>query len=144
MDLDLFTATADRLVERIPPVFLEGLNGGIVVRRRARRNPGDPPGVFILGEYITDPYLGCYIALYWGSFCELFAGEDEKVWEEELWETIKHELRHHIEARAGESDLDREDAEELARMRAEAPPEEPLPPPRKFRISKGTLRRPER
>lgn len=136
MDLDRFTALAGEMVDRIPPLFLEGLNGGFTVRRMARRNPGDPAGVYILGEYITDPALGCYIALYWGSFVELFAGEDRSVWEEELWETIKHELQHHVEARAGESGLDLEDARELARMREEAPPDEPPPPPRKFKFKR--------
>lgn len=143
MDLEMFTAAADRLVERIPPLFLEGLNGGVAVRRITRRNPGDPPGVFILGEYITDPALGCYIQLYWGSFMELFREEPPEVWEAELWETIKHELRHHVEARAGEFGRDREDEEELARMREEIPPDEPLPPPRRFKIQ-GRWRRPER
>ncbi|MFZ5824578.1 MAG: metallopeptidase family protein [Bacillota bacterium] len=143
MDLERFTAAADEMVNRIPPLFLEGLNGGIVVRRRARRNPGDPAGVFILGEYITDPALGCYIALYWGSFVELFNGEEAAVWEAELWETIKHELRHHVEARAGEYALDLEDEAELAQMRAEAPPEEALPQPRRFRLQ-GKIKRPGR
>lgn len=137
MDLDTFTAVADAMVDRIPPLFLEGLNGGFTVRRLARRNPGDPASVYILGEYITDPDLGCYIALYWGSFVELFAGEERKVWEEELWETIKHELRHHVEARAGEYALDMEDEAELARMREELPPEEPPPPPRKFKLKRN-------
>ncbi|MFZ5814630.1 MAG: metallopeptidase family protein [Bacillota bacterium] len=140
MDLDAFTAAADQMVERIPPLFLEGLNGGITVRRMARRNPGDPAGVYILGEYITDPVLGCYIALYWGSFVELFGDQPREVWEEELWETIKHELRHHVEARAGEYALDLEDAQELAQMREELPPEEPPPPPRRFKL-KGRLPR---
>lgn len=143
MDLDTFTAVADQMVERIPPLFLEGLNGGIIVRRRARRNPGDPTGVYILGEYITDPALGCYIALYWGSFVELLGGEERAVWEAELWETITHELRHHVEDRAGEYALDLEDEAELAQMRAEAPPEAELPPPRKFKLQ-GRLRRPGR
>lgn len=136
MDLKTFTAVAGEMVDRIPPPLLEGLNGGITVRRLARRNPGDPAGVYILGEYITDPVLGCSIALYWGSFVALFDGQPRSVWEEELWETIRHELRHHVEARAGEYALDREDAEELSRMRAELPPEEPPPPPRKFRFKR--------
>lgn len=143
MDLERFTALADQMVERIPPLFLEGLNGGIAVRRRAMRNPGDPAGVYILGEYVTDEALGCYILLYWGSFVELFRDEPAQVWEAELWETIKHELRHHVEARAGEYGLDLEDAAELAQMRAELPHEEPAAPPRRFRLNQR-IRRPER
>lgn len=75
--------------------------------------------MYILGEYITDPWLGPRIALYYGSFVELFTGEPEPVWEEELWTTIKHELRHHVEAQAGLADLDLEDLLELERMRRE-------------------------
>lgn len=143
VDLDTFTTVADKMVERIPPLFLEGLNGGIAVRRRAMRKPGDPAGVYILGEYITDPALGCYVVLYWGSFVELFGDQDRTVWESELWETIKHELRHHVEARAGEYGLDLEDAVDLAQMRQELRPEgEPLPA-RRFKF-RGRLPRPDR
>jgi len=35
---------------------------------------------------------------------------------EELAITLRHELRHHLETRAGLSDLDREDMEELQRL----------------------------
>lgn len=96
-------------MERVPPALLQGLNGGIVVERNARRRPGDPPGVYLLGEYVEDPLLGCYIVLYYGSFRRVLAGEPPTVWEQELWDTIRHELRHHVEARAGVRDLERED-----------------------------------
>lgn len=133
MDIDRFTQLADQLMDRIPPPVLEGLNGGIAVQPQARRNPTDPAGVYILGEYITDPHLGCYVVLYYGSFLKLFEGEPERVWEEELFETIKHELFHHLEVRAGEDSLDVEDAEELQRMRDELPPPGP---PRKFKLKR--------
>lgn len=134
MDIERFTELADRLMDRVPPEVIEGLNGGVTVRRLARRNPTDPADVYILGEYITDPHLGCYVALYYGSFFQLFDGEPESVWEEELWITIKHELLHHLEARAGEHGLDMEDAETLERLQDELPPPEPPGPPRKFRL----------
>lgn len=136
MEIKRFTELADRLMERIPEPLLEGLNGGVAIRRRAMRRQGDPAGVYILGEYITDHALGCYIVIYWGSFAELFADEPDEVWEKELWDTIRHELRHHIEVRAGEADLDIEDEVELEQMRQELPPEEPLPPPRRFKLNR--------
>jgi len=136
MDIEQFTRLADELMERIPPPVLEGLNGGVTVRRKARRNPGDPEGVFILGEYITDPHLGCHVALYYGSFLALFEGEPDELWEDELYQTIKHELLHHLEARAGEYDLDVEDAVSLREMQEQAPPREPAGPPRKFRLKR--------
>lgn len=142
MEIERFTELADRLMERVPAPLLEGLNGGVAIRRRAMRRNADPAGVYILGEYVTD-LLGCYIVIYWGSFAELFAGEPDDIWEQELWETIRHELRHHVENRAGVTDLDWEDEADLERFRTESPPDEVLPPPRKFRPTRP-IRRPQR
>ena len=119
MDLDRFMELAEAFVDRIPEKLLEGLNGGIHVVEEAQWREGDPPGVAVLGEYVTDPHLGASIVLYYGSFIELF-GDDEAQIEAELWETIRHEVRHHVEAWAGVDDLDREDAEELSRFFQEA------------------------
>ncbi|HEY8531656.1 MAG TPA: metallopeptidase family protein [Limnochorda sp.] len=116
MTFKAFADAADRLASQIPEPLLEGLTGGIQVSREERQYPDDPPDVRILGEYITDPYLGAYIVLYHGSFRRLFAGEPEEVWLEELAATLRHELRHHLEARAGLSDLDLEDMKELQRL----------------------------
>jgi len=138
MELDRFTELADRLIERIPPIFMEGLNGGVAVRRRSMRRKDDPAGVFILAEYFADPALGNYIQIYWGSFVELFDRQPDSLWEQELWETIRHELRHHVEAQAGMGDLDLEDEIELEAMKAEVEfPDDASPPPRRF-----TLKRP--
>lgn len=117
MDIDRFQALADAMVERLPPRLLEGLTGGIVVEERPYRRRGDPEGVYILGEYIPDPWLGPRVVIYYGSFARLFAGQDDAVWERELWTTLTHELRHHIEHQAGVRDLELEDALELERMR---------------------------
>lgn len=133
MDIDRFTALADRLMERVPEPILEGLNGGVTIRRRAMRDPDDPNDVYIMGEYRTDHVLGCYVVLYYGSFQALLDGEPDEVWEQEIWETIRHELRHHVEERAGVADLDVEDEVEKEQFRRDAPPDEPLPPPRRFR-----------
>ena len=116
LSIDEFTELADKLAEQVPPRLVEGLNGGIIVSEGARRRPDDPPGVYILGEYITDPYLGRMIVLYYGSFRRLFGAAGRAELEEELWTTIKHELRHHIEGLAGADELEREDAAELARL----------------------------
>ncbi|HWI66480.1 MAG TPA: metallopeptidase family protein [Symbiobacteriaceae bacterium] len=121
MDIEQFTELADRLMERVPEPVLEGLNGGVTIRRNARREKDDPKDVFIMGEYVTDPVMGCYVVLYYGSFQAILNGEPDSVWEEELWETIRHELRHHLEYRAGESDLDREDEEQLFELRKRSP-----------------------
>lgn len=113
MDIDHFTRLADEMMEVVPAPLLEGLSGGVVVRPEARRGPEDPPGVYRLGEYVNDEWLGAFIVLYHGSFRKVLAGQPPEVWEQELWETLRHELRHHIETRAGVSDLDREDQAHL-------------------------------
>ncbi len=120
MDFDAFAALAGEIAAGLPPALMEGLEGGVIVERRSRRRPEDPPGVYLLGEYVVDEYLGPMILIYHGSFRRLFAGEPRRIWEDELRATILHEVRHHVEARAGVSDLDREDAEELARLRRAA------------------------
>ncbi len=120
MDIDAFTERLDRMMDRVPPALLRDLEGGVSVSADEHRRRGDPPGVYILGEYITDPYLGCLIVMYHGSFRRLFAGEPDAVWEKEMWDTLRHEIRHHVEGMAGVSDLDVEDLMELERMRADA------------------------
>lgn len=118
MHIDAFTRLADRLLSQVPPALLAGLNGGIQIDEEAVHRPGDPPDVYILGEYVTDDYLGCFIVLYYGSFAALF--DDRESIEIELWTTLLHEIRHHVEARAGIGDLDREDLAEWRRLWQEA------------------------
>ena len=50
----------------------------------------------------------------------LLADEPRKVWEEELWITLRHELTHHMEGLAGERSLERKDSEQLEQFRAES------------------------
>ena len=116
MDFDAFADLAEAIADSLPPKLLEGLSGGIIIEKKTRRRSEDPPGVYLLGEYITEDYLGPLIAIYYGSFRRVFAGEPPEVWEEELRRTLLHEVRHHLEARAGVDDLGREDLEELARL----------------------------
>ena len=120
MDIDTFVAHLERMMAAVPEPVLVGLNGGVSVSDEARRNADDPNGVYVLGEYITDPHLGAMIVLYHGSFARLFRGSSAEVWTRELWDTLRHELRHHVEGRAGVGDLDVEDAMELARLRQQS------------------------
>ena len=119
MDLDTFSNLADAYLEQIPERFLLDAQGEpipVIIEEKARRNKGDPPGVYILGEYITPEYLPPQVSLYYGSFVRLFRDEPVTTWEDELWETLVHEIRHHVEHMAGVFDLDREDLQELAGM----------------------------
>ena len=46
------------------------------------------------------------VVLYWGSFKACPGRSADFDWEDELWETLTHELRHHLESLAGEDALE--------------------------------------
>jgi len=108
MDLEQFTDFADSFVnDEVPPALLRDLNLGIVVLPE-EKGEGE---FYIMGEYITEE-VGNYVALYYGSFVKTLSGEPREVWEEDIKETIKHELQHHLEALAGDEKLARKETEE--------------------------------
>jgi hypothetical protein len=122
-----FVKLVERLWDEIPEAFKKGLQG-VHVLPKAKPEPG-LEGVWRLGEYL-DPGppsalggfegLGRHIALYYGSFLQVAGpGFD---WEGEVWETLLHELRHHLESLAGRDDLVREDLRRLAEFRRGGPP----------------------
>src|SRR5690606_26556052 len=71
------------------------------------------PDVFTLGECLSEHYpsefgggeIRSRIHLYYGSFLELSRQEEEWDWEEEIFETITHEIRHHLEHLADDDAL---------------------------------------
>lgn len=118
LNLESFRRLVASLLDRIPALFMKDLDGGILVTEETRPDP-QTPGLFIMGEYVVDePGLGCYVVLYHGSFLEVLGRSGESDWEREAWETVLHELRHHLEGKAGIRDLEREDEESIAAYRA--------------------------
>ncbi len=108
-----FERFAREAYEEIPAAYKAGVDG-LVVRRDAVAHP-ERPDVFTLGECLTEEHLSDFgssettrsvIALYWGSFQELARRSDDFDWEEEAWETLTHELRHHLESLAGDDALE--------------------------------------
>jgi len=108
-----FEGAARRAFAAIPSAFREGVDG-LVVEKKALRHPTQE-GVYTLGECITESYpsewegpdtLRSVVALYWGSFRALAADDPGFDWEEELWETLTHEVRHHLESLAGDDALE--------------------------------------
>lgn len=126
MTYEAFVELVERLWEEVPEDFKRGLQG-VHVFPEAKPEPG-LEGVWRLGEYL-DPGppsafggfedLGRHIALYYGSFLEV-AGEGFD-WEAEVWETLLHELRHHLESLAGRDDLVQEDLRRLDAFRRGGP-----------------------
>ena len=113
MKLQDFERHARRAFEQIPEEYREGIDG-LVVSKEAPEHP-TLPGVFTLGHCLTESHLSDYsgpdttrslIALYYGSFRALSEQSPDFDWEEEIWETLTHELRHHLESLAGDDALE--------------------------------------
>jgi hypothetical protein len=116
MTFKAFQATAEAMLDDIPDEFLRGLQG-VHVLEDEKLEPGFED-VYRMGEYMDpgfdhflggNPGLGRHIALYWGSFRAIAQDDPDFDWEEELWETLTHELRHHVESLAGEDALIQDD-----------------------------------
>jgi hypothetical protein len=106
-----FRRMIDSMVEEIPPQFLEGI-AGIEVSPRVVLHPGRE-GVYTLGECIPIAVGGddppSRVVLYHGSFAALAREAPAFDWRGEAWETLTHELRHHLEWKANAQDLEEYD-----------------------------------
>ncbi|OPZ73057.1 MAG: hypothetical protein BWY80_01004 [Firmicutes bacterium ADurb.Bin456] len=109
LSLEEFESMATALIDEIPERLCAELNGGFLMLPELKKD-GD---FYVMGEYVEDGILGCLIILYYGSFVCFLEDSSPKEWEEELWDTIVHELRHHLESLAGVDDLVREEMAEI-------------------------------
>jgi hypothetical protein len=93
----------------------------------------DREDVWTLGECIPIPVddgdprnLQSRVVLYFGSFQALARDADDFDWTEEAWETLTHEIRHHVEWKARVPDLEALDrAAEANYARQDAQPFDP-------------------
>lgn len=112
MRLADFEAMIRRLCKEVPSTFLDGI-AEVVVSPRTVPHP-ERTEIFTLGECVPLPiHLGSgvdgvqsRIVLYHGSFSALAHLQDDFDWRQEAWETLTHELRHHLEWRAHAPDLE--------------------------------------
>lgn len=113
MKFSEFERRARAAYEEIPEDFKAGIDG-LEVSRESVPHP-TLPDVYTLGQCLTEEHFSEYagpettrsvIALYWGSFKNLAALDDEFDWDGEIWETLTHELRHHLESLAREDALE--------------------------------------
>ncbi len=119
MDLQTFERRALELWASIPERFRDGVTAFIV-----------EPGTYDMGRTADDFALGLcesdevmaqipgaplcsQIRIFYGTFVDAAADDPDWDWEEELWETIRHELQHHLEHRAGVDPLGDEDEVEV-------------------------------
>lgn len=116
--IDCFTEILDGLAEELPPAFFDELNGGIIVDPGRKLHPEARQGdLYVMGEYCTDPAMGHYIVLYYGSFRRVHGDLDEQSLKEEMRNVLRHEFRHHVEGRAGVRDLEIWDEQQIAGYR---------------------------
>jgi hypothetical protein len=106
---DDFRALIERLQREIPPEF----QGGVVeVQVSPKTVPHPVRGdIYTLGECIPLEWSGSgadlqsRVVLYHGSF-QALARLGDFDWRAEAWETLTHELRHHLEWRANVAALE--------------------------------------
>ncbi len=136
------------MFREIPARYRRGVDG-VAVRPEAVPHP-EIPEVFTLGECRTTDWPSAYggagdihsaVVLYHGSFVALSEREPDFDWEAELWETLTHELRHHLESLASDDALERLDyAQDHNYARAAGEPFDPLFYRWGTRVAKHTYR----
>jgi len=112
MRLSDFEAMVVGMTGEVPREFLDGV-AQILVSPHTVAHP-ERPGIFTLGECIPLPVstsdspdgVQSRIMLYHGSFAALARVTPGFEWREEAFETLTHELRHHLEWRARTPDLE--------------------------------------
>lgn len=132
MRLADFEALVRRQAEQIPAEFYEGI-AEVVVSPRTVQHP-EREGIWTLGECIPLPsedgdprYVQSRIVLYYGSFQALAHDTPDFDWAGEAWETLTHEVRHHVEWKARVPALEAFDAAAEANYaRQDGEPFDPL------------------
>lgn len=101
----MFESLVYDLTKQIPREFKLGI-AEVVVSPRTVAHP-DRDGIWTLGECIPLPgedhdlrSLQSRIVLYHGSFEALARDHPGFDWNAEVWETLTHEVRHHVEWKA--------------------------------------------
>ncbi len=106
MRLSDFEAMVRRIADEVPAEFVQGI-AEVAVSPRTVPHP-ERADIYTLGECIPMPAgeagssegIQSRVVLYYGSFAALARLQDGFDWREEAWETLTHELRHHLEWRA--------------------------------------------
>lgn len=115
MRLADFEAMVRRMTADLPAEYLDGI-AEVQVSRSAVPHPVRAD-VYTMGECIPLPAasddvesIQSRVVLYHGSFTALARLDEEFDWREEAWETLTHEVRHHLEWRARAPALEALDA----------------------------------
>ncbi len=124
------------MVGELPAEFREGI---VEVEVTGKTVPHPVrAGIYTLGECVPHAFgapgggeggaaLRSTVLLHYGSFAALAAGDAAFDWRHEAWDTLTHEVRHHLEWRADVGALEAlDDAAEANYARQDGEPFEPL------------------
>ncbi|MCH7565388.1 MAG: metallopeptidase family protein [Gemmatimonadetes bacterium] len=113
MTFDEFSRVVQEAFQSIPEAYRTGVEGVTTVET-VETHP-ELPGVVTLGECLTQAYASDWqgpetirsrVVLYYGSFRQMAQDDPDFDWDRELWETLTHELQHHLESLADEGALE--------------------------------------
>lgn len=111
LTFDETAALLDDIVDALPPELTEGLTGGIYLVPEPKPHPVLPfPKYMVMGEYINQHQLGSHIFVCYGSVIAAHPDADVAEMRNILRDIVQHELRHHVEGKAGSKTLEIEDA----------------------------------
>ncbi len=129
-----FEAMVAGMTGELPAEFRAGI-AGVEVTGKTVPHPLRA-GVYTLGECVPLSFgapgeggaaLTSSVLLHYGSFAALAAEQPAFDWREEAWETLTHEVRHHLEWRADAAALEAfDDAAEANYARHDGEPFDPL------------------
>jgi hypothetical protein len=124
MNYEQFENRLQEMLEIIPEQYMKNLQGVHCFEERK----GDPHerGLVRMGEYL-DPgfesfmdsriHIGRHINIYYGSFQAVAQYNPHFDWDDQLWETLTHELQHHLESQANDQTLIEWDRQQLEKFR---------------------------
>ena len=113
MTFAAFERAAQETWTHIPAHFKSGVDG-LVVEAKLTAHP-ELDEVFTMGECITESWPSDFggpettrsmVVLYYGSFAQIAREQPDFDWDGEIWETLTHELQHHLESLAGDDALE--------------------------------------
>lgn len=143
MDFPAFRRLVERLSREIPDAYLDGI-AAIEVSPKTVPHP-TRADIYTLGECVPvhggGDEVTSRVVLYHGSFRALAELRDDFAWRDEAWETLTHELRHHLEWRADAGALEAYDwAAEQNFARHDGQPFDPLFHQSGERVDEGVYR----
>lgn len=115
MTFEEFEDIALDAYDALPDEIKKNLNLGLAVVPDLKM--GMEGLTFIMGEYFTSPMLGRGVHLFYGSFMEVMGDAPHAMIHQEIINTVKHELLHHVEISAGVDYLGDEDRAKMKKIK---------------------------